>query len=280
MPLRGRACGGAASIEGADAPYEDWLRQCFYPLTVPHKKRTSHMRGSYTLPEFVLKTKGSRFGAMLLDEERGRHGPPAIEGANAPYAHCFAIGLSPLFRSSFYKTKGSRFGAMLLDEERVFGESRHWSRTNVRSCFGCVLVGIALLQSNGRKGRQPLQWLAARAALALHPKSLRQIGYLWFFKTNSGSINEPLMGGSFFCGERGGNRSIGEANLRKGHQPLQWKRPCRPLLWKRSCRLLQWERYCRPPLSTAGRTYSRPARLAAILRLLLIQSEMFRALLY
>ena len=125
----------------------------------------------------------------------------------------------------------------------------------------------------------PLQWLAARAALALHPKALRQIGNPRFFITNSGSINEPLMGGSFFCGERGGNRSIGEANLRKGHQPLlwkrpcrplQWKRPCRPLQWKRSCRLLQWERYCRPPLSTAGRPYSRPARLAAILRLLLL----------
>ena len=57
--------------------------------------------------------------------------------------------------------------------------------------------------------------------LALHPKSLRQIGNLWFFGTNSGSISEPLMGGSFFCGERGGDRSIGEANLRKG-AALQW----------------------------------------------------------
>ena len=36
----------------------------------------------------------------------------------------------------------------------------------------------------------------------LAPKSLRQIGYLWFFRTNSGSADEPLMGGSFFCGER------------------------------------------------------------------------------
>ena len=30
--------GSAASIEGADAPYEDWLRQYFYPLPVPNKK--------------------------------------------------------------------------------------------------------------------------------------------------------------------------------------------------------------------------------------------------
>ena len=44
---------GAPAIEGADAPYEDWLRQCFYPLPVSNKKRTSHIRGSYTLPEFV-----------------------------------------------------------------------------------------------------------------------------------------------------------------------------------------------------------------------------------
>ena len=41
------------------------------------------------------------------------------------------------------------------------------------------------------------------------------------------------MGGSFFCGERRGDRSIGEANLRKGRQPLQWKRHRRPLQWKR-----------------------------------------------
>ena len=38
----------------------------------------------------------------ILDEERGRHGPPAIEGANAPYAHCFAIGLSPLFFQNWF----------------------------------------------------------------------------------------------------------------------------------------------------------------------------------
>ena len=44
--------GRAASIEGL-RPYEDWLRQYFYPLPIPNKKRTSHMRGSYALPEFV-----------------------------------------------------------------------------------------------------------------------------------------------------------------------------------------------------------------------------------
>ena len=66
--VRGKG-GSAASIEGANAPYgrkvrqpwkgqapyEDWLRQCFYPLPIPNKKRTSHERGSLILPEFVSK---------------------------------------------------------------------------------------------------------------------------------------------------------------------------------------------------------------------------------
>ena len=54
------------------APYEDWLRQCFYPLPVPHKKNEPPMRGSLTLPEFVPKTAGSRFGAMILELKTGR----------------------------------------------------------------------------------------------------------------------------------------------------------------------------------------------------------------
>ncbi len=70
LPLKGAR--GVPAIEGANAPYEDWLRQYFYPLPVPNKKRTSHMRGSYTLPEFVSKTKDSRFGAMILELKTGR----------------------------------------------------------------------------------------------------------------------------------------------------------------------------------------------------------------
>ena len=54
------------AIEGL-RPYEDWLCQYFYPLPVPNTKRTSYMRGSYTLPEFVPQTPVSRFGAMLLE---------------------------------------------------------------------------------------------------------------------------------------------------------------------------------------------------------------------
>ena len=49
--------GRAASIEGAGAPYEDWLRQCFYPLPFPLKKNEPPMRGSLILPEFVLKNQ-------------------------------------------------------------------------------------------------------------------------------------------------------------------------------------------------------------------------------
>ncbi len=36
LPLKGAR--GVPAIEGADAPYEDWLCQYFYPLPVPHKK--------------------------------------------------------------------------------------------------------------------------------------------------------------------------------------------------------------------------------------------------
>lgn len=51
LPLKGAR---RTSIEGL-RPYEDWLRQCFYPLPIPNKKRTSYERGSLTLPEFVSK---------------------------------------------------------------------------------------------------------------------------------------------------------------------------------------------------------------------------------
>lgn len=42
------------SIEGL-CPYEDWLRQCFYPLLNPPTKNEPPMRGSLALPEFVSK---------------------------------------------------------------------------------------------------------------------------------------------------------------------------------------------------------------------------------
>ena len=78
--------GSAASIEGL-RPYEDWLCQCFYPLPVPAINEPP-MKGSYTLPEFVKKTKATRFCAMILDEEGARcaaqaRGVPAIEGCGS-----------------------------------------------------------------------------------------------------------------------------------------------------------------------------------------------------
>ncbi len=65
---------------------------------------------------------------------------------------------------------------------------------------------------------RPFVSLALRFYLQNH---CAKSGTLGLGRTNSGSVNEPLMGGSFFCGERGGDRSIGEANLRKG-AALQW----------------------------------------------------------
>ena len=57
--------------------------------------------------------------------------------------------------------------------------------------------------------------------LALHPKSLRQIGNLWFSERTPEVLTNLPWEVRFFCGERGGDRSIGEANLRKG-AALQW----------------------------------------------------------
>ena len=42
------------------------------PLSVIQQKNEPPMRGSLTLPEFVPKTKGSRFGAMILEIKTGR----------------------------------------------------------------------------------------------------------------------------------------------------------------------------------------------------------------
>ena len=55
--------------------------------------------------------------------------------------------------------------------------------------------------------------------LALHPKSLRQIGELGFFGTNSGSINEPLMGGSFFVGNGEGIEALAKPIFIRGAAP-------------------------------------------------------------
>ena len=57
--------------------------------------------------------------------------------------------------------------------------------------------------------------------LALHPKSLRQIEGSWDFLKRTPEAYTNLSCGRFvFCWERGGDRSIGEANLRKGRSPF------------------------------------------------------------
>lgn len=49
LPLKGAR---RTSIEGL-RPYEDWLRQYFYPLLNPPIKNEPPMRGSSALSEFV-----------------------------------------------------------------------------------------------------------------------------------------------------------------------------------------------------------------------------------
>ena len=60
LDKEGARCAGQArgvpAIEGADAPYKDWLCQYFYPLPVPARNEPP-MKGSYTLPEFVKKNQ-------------------------------------------------------------------------------------------------------------------------------------------------------------------------------------------------------------------------------
>ena len=116
--------GNTASIEGADAPYEDWLRQCFYPLPVPHKKNEPPMRGSSALPEFVPKTAGSRFGAMILELKTGRKRNKGSKRIGIRETQQLSVthkkNEPPMRGSSALpefvpKTAGSRFGAMILE---------------------------------------------------------------------------------------------------------------------------------------------------------------------
>ena len=81
------------------------------------------------------------------------------------------------------------------------------------------------------------------AVLATHPKSLRQIGEAGFWgKRTPEACTNPSCGRFVFCWERGGYRSIGGANLRKGHSPFNGRRTLRPnpscgrfvLCWERS----------------------------------------------
>ena len=80
-------------------------------------------------------------------------------------------------------------------------------------------------KANLRKGAA-LQWLARpvpgwRTLRPLYPKSLRQIGELGFSERTPEACTN-LSWEVRLLRERGGDRSIGVANLRKGRQPLLW----------------------------------------------------------
>ena len=110
---------------------------------------------------------------------------------------------------------------MLLANSCVSGKAATGHVLIVRSRFGCVLVGIALLRSNGRKGRAP-----SMAGGPCRPRSSSKIitpnrEPLVFRNELRKCVRTSHVGGSFFCEEREGDRSIGKANLRKG-AALQW----------------------------------------------------------
>ena len=67
-----------------------------------------------------------------------------------------------------------------------------------------------------------------RATLALHPKSLRQIGKLGFFGTNSGSVYEPLLWEvRFFIGNREGIEVLAKPIFVRGVSPFYgWHASC------------------------------------------------------
>ena len=62
-----------------------------------------------TIPKLVPKKQGTRFGVMILDEERGRHGPPTMEGANAPYEDWLCQCFYPLPVPHKKRTSYKRF---------------------------------------------------------------------------------------------------------------------------------------------------------------------------
>ena len=66
--------------------------------------------------------------------------------------------------------------------------------------------------------------------LALHPKSLRQIREVVVWVTNSGSVYEPLMGGSFFVGNREGIEALAKPIFVRGVSPFYGSAP-RTLQW-------------------------------------------------
>ena len=65
--------------------------------------------------------------------------------------------------------------------------------------------------------------------LAPHPKSLRQIGEPLVFRNELRKHVRTSHGRFVYCGNGEGDRSIGGANLRKGHSPFNGRHASRPL---------------------------------------------------
>ena len=76
-------------------------------LSVPNTKRTPYMRGSYTLPEFVLKNQGYSYSIWRNDfgAKNGAQAKQRVE-AYLTYARVFVIAQQPVFSpKAFAKSK-------------------------------------------------------------------------------------------------------------------------------------------------------------------------------
>ena len=71
------------------------------PLRQKTEKKETRNRCAILGGIFCRNTVRNVFLAAGPPAIEGGGSAASIEGAGAPYAHCFAIGLSPLFRSSF-----------------------------------------------------------------------------------------------------------------------------------------------------------------------------------
>ena len=84
--------------------------------------------------------------------------------------------------------------------------------------------------ANLRKGHSPFN--GRHASCPLHPKSLRQIGEPLVFRNELRKRVRTFHGRFVYCGNGEGDRSIGGANLRKGHSPFNGRHASCPLYWK------------------------------------------------
>ena len=141
----------------------------------------------------VFRTNLEKVGIALL-RSNGRKGfAPSMEVC-APHR--------PVMPLLFIQNHCAKSGALVFRNEL----RKRVRTSHVGGSFFCWEWGgdRNIGEANLRKGAA-LQWLARpvpgwRTLRPLHPKSLRQIGELGFFGTNSGSVYEPFMGGSFLAG--------------------------------------------------------------------------------